>query len=128
MIRVMAYDRGEATAQAVIVVPVILFILWLAIQATVFLHGANVAGAAASEGAAVASRYGATMADGERAIRRTLNVLDVRNGGSWSVRKEGGHVTATVNLPLPRIVPFFPRTVSRSAREPVEQFLREGQR
>ena len=121
-------DRGEASAQTVLVVPVVLLVLWLAIQATIFLHGANVASAAANEGAAVAARYGSSTGAGERAIQRTLTALDSTSKGSWVVEKSGNTVVATVSLRLPCIVPFFPQTVSRSAHEPVERFLTEDMR
>ncbi|NBN90441.1 MAG: hypothetical protein EBV24_09110 [Actinobacteria bacterium] len=121
-------DRGEASAQTVLVVPVVLLVLWLAIQATIFLHGANVASAAANEGAAVAARYGSSTGAGERAIQRTLTALDSTSKGSWVVEKSGNTVVATVSLRLPRIVPFFPQTISRSAHEPVERFLTEDMR
>lgn len=123
-----AYDRGEATAQAVIAIPVVLLILWVGVQATVFLHGANVADAAANEGAAVAARYGSSLGAGERAIARTLSALDASTGGSWSLRQASGEVIAKVNLRLPRIVPFFPLTVTRTAHEPQERFMNESQR
>lgn len=121
-------DRGEASAQAVIAVPVVLLVLWLAIQATVFLHGANAASAAANEGAAVAARYGSSTGAGERAISRTLSALDSSSRASWSVKKAGSVVVATVRLRLPRIVPFFPMTVDRTSREPIEMFMTEDMR
>lgn len=128
MIPVTRTDGGEVSAQTVVVVPVVLLILWLAIQATVFLHGANVASAAAGEGAAVAARYGSSTWAGERAIERTLTALGSTSAGSWVVRKTDSTVVATVSLRLPRIVPFFPLTVSRSAHESVEEFMTEDQR
>lgn len=128
MIPTTLTDRGEATAQTVIVVPVVLLILWLAIQATVFLHAANVASAAANEGAAVAARYGSSTGAGERAVQRTLTALGSTTKGTWVVKKSGKTVVATVNLRLPRIVPFFPLTVSRSAHESVEMFMTESMR
>lgn len=128
MIALTRTERGEASAQTVIVVPVVLLVLWLAIQATVFLHGANVASAAANEGAAVAARFGSSTSAGERAIARTLTGLDSTSKGSWVVKKSGKTVVATVTLRLPRIVPFFPMNVSRSAHESVETFLTEEKR
>jgi len=86
MIMMTRTDRGDATAQTVVVVPVVLLILWLAIQATVFLHGANVASAAANEGAAVAARYGSSTGAGERAIERTLTALGSTSQGTWVVK------------------------------------------
>lgn len=126
--RTRVHDRGEATAQAVIAVPVVLLLLWMGIQATVFLHGANVADAAANEGATVAARFGGSSGAGEQAIARTLSALGASQGGSWQVRKRSGEVVATVRLKLPRIAPFFPLEVSRTAHEPLERFMTEGQR
>jgi len=128
MIKVSRTDAGEATAQAVIVVPIVLLILWLAVQATIFLHGANVATAAANEGAAAAARYGSSSSVGERAIERTLTNLDSNAEGTWSVRRSGGEMIAKVTLRLPRLVPFFPSTISRSAYERVETFMKEADR
>lgn len=128
MTRVMQTDRGEATAQAVIAVPIVLLVLWLAIQVTVFVHGANVAVAAANEGAAASARYGSSTGVGERAIERTLANLDSDMEGSWSVRRSGTEMIAIVRLRLPRVVPFFPTSVSRSARERIEVFLTEDER
>lgn len=128
MISISRTDGGEASAQTVVVVPVVLLVLWLAIQATVFLHGANVASAAASEGAAVAARYGSSTGAGERAIQRTLTALGSTASGSWVVQKSGSTVVAKVNLRLPRIIPFFPLTVTRSAYESVEAFMTEDER
>ena len=123
-----ADERGEATAQAVIAIPVVLLLLWIGIQATVFLHGANVADAAANEGAAVAARYGSTSGAGEQAIARTLAALDASTAVSWSVRRTALEVIAQVNLKVPRIAPFFPGTVTRTAHEPLERFTTESQR
>jgi Flp pilus assembly protein TadG len=128
MITMTRTDEGEATAQTVIVVPVVLLVLWLAIQATVLLHGANVASAAANEGAAVAARYGSSAGAGERAIERTLTALGSTSHGAWVVKNSDSSVVATVRLRLPRIFPFFPLTVSRSAHESVEKFMTEDQR
>jgi len=128
MIKVSRTDAGEATAQAAIVVPIVLLILWLAVQATIFLHGANVATAAANEGAAAAARYGSSSSVGERAIERTLTNLDSNAEGTWSVRRSGGEMIAKVTLRLPRLVPFFSSTVSRSAYERVETFMKEADR
>lgn len=121
-------DRGEATAEAVIAVPVVLMVLWLAIQATVFFHGANVADAAANEGAAAASRYGSSSRVGGRVIDRTLSNLGASHGAMWQISKSGSEVIARVTVRLPRIAPFFPTSVTRSAHEPVERIFAESER
>lgn len=124
----MRTDSGEATAQAVIAVPIVLLALWMGVQATIFFHGANVASAAANEGAAAAARYESSVEVGENAIERTLTNLNSNASGSWLVRRSGSEIVATVKLRLPRIVPFFPTSVTRSARERAEVFLEEAAR
>ncbi len=123
-----ADDTGEAVAQTVLVVPVVLSIVWLALQVTVFLHGAHVAAAAASEGAAAASRYGASIQVGVRAAENTLVELDARAAASPEVVRRGDDVVATVSVRLPRIAPFFSTVVTRSARETKERFVTEKER
>ena len=121
-------EHGEATAQAVIAVPIVLMVLWLAVQATVFLHGANVASVAANEGAAAAARFGSGSGIGGRVIDHTLSGLGSSHGATWRVVRTSSEVTARVTIKLPRIAPFFPTTVTRSAHEPVERFLKESER
>ena len=121
-------EHGEATAQAVIAVPIVLMVLWLAVQATVFLHGASVASAAANEGAAAAARFGSGSGIGGRVIDHTLSGLGSSHGATWRVVRTSSEVTARVTIKLPRIAPFFPTTLTRSAHEPVERFLKESER
>ena len=123
-----ADDTGEAVAQTVLVVPVVMSIVWLALQVTVFLHGAHVAAAAASEGAVAASRYGASTQIGVRAAESTLVELDAQAAASPEVVRRGDDVVATVSVRLPRIAPFFSTVVTRSARETKEGFVTEKER
>jgi hypothetical protein len=121
-------DKGETVAQTVLAVPVVIGIFWMAIQATVFLHGANVASSVAAEAAAAASRNSATYGVGERAAARAL--ADFGATAALPPRLEffGRDVVATVVVRIPRVAPFFPTTVTRSARESREEFLTESDR
>lgn len=121
-------DRGEATAQAVIAVPVVLLILWTTIQVTIFLHGANVADAAANEGAAAAARYGSSPRAGEHAIEAMLSALGASRSHDSSVTLSGNQSIARVTIKVPRVVPFFPGHVTRTAYEPIERFRSEDSR
>ena len=123
-----ADDSGESVAQTVLVVPVVLSIVWLALQVTVFLHGAHVAAAAASEGAAAASRYGASTQTGVRAAASTLIELDAEAATPPEVVRRGDDIVATVSVRLPRIAPLFSTVVTRSARETKERFITEAER
>lgn len=121
-------DKGEAVAQTVLAVPVVIGIFWMAIQVTVFLHGSNVASSVAAEAASAASRNGADPGVGERAAARALADFGATAAVPPRLELSEGNVVATVVVRIPRIAPFFPTTVTRSARESREEFVPEGDR
>lgn len=121
-------DRGEAVAQTVLAVPVVIGIFWIAVQVTVLLHGANVASSVAAEAATAASRNSAVRGVGERAAARALADFGATAAQPPRLEFSGRDVVATVVVKIPRIAPFFPATVTRSARESREVFLRESER
>jgi len=121
-------DRGEAVAQTVLAVPVVIAIFWMAIQITVFLHGAHVASSVAAEAASAASRNGASARVGERAAARALADFGATAALPPRLEFSGRDVVATVVLRIPQIAPFFPTTVTRSARESREEFRTEDDR
>lgn len=121
-------DSGEAVAQTVLAVPVVIGIFWLAVQITVFLHGANVASSVAAESVSAASRNSATRGVGERAAARALADFGATAAQPPRLDFSERDVVATVVVSIPRIVPFFPTTVTRSARESRETFVSESDR
>ena len=123
-----ADEVGETVVQAVLVVPVVLTFLWLALQATVFMHDAHMASAAASEGAAVASRFGSSEMAGRNAAVRLLAELGATAASAPTVVRQGSDVIATVSIRVPRIAPFFPSVVTRTAREVREKYVTEEER
>lgn len=118
-------ERGEAVAQTVLAVPVVIGIFWMAIQVTVFLHAANVASSVASEAASAASRNGAVHGVGERAAARALADFGAIAAVPPRLEVSGRDVVATIVVRIPRVAPFFPTTVTRSARESREEFVAE---
>ena len=121
-------DRGEVVAQTVLAIPVVMGIFWVAVQATVFLHAANVASSVASEAASAASRNGAAQGVGERAAARALADFGAVAAVPPRLEFSGRDVVATVVVRIPRVVPFFPATVTRNARESREEFVSERDR
>jgi len=121
-------DRGEATAQLVILTPILILLVFLGVQTAIFFHAANVAAAAASQGAAAGSRSGAGVADATAAARQTLADLGAAGAAEPSVAQANGLVTVTVEVEVVRVLPFFPDSVSRTAVEPVERFVPESDR
>lgn len=125
-------DPGEVTSQTVIVLPIIVFVLFLAIQGALYFHISHVAGAAAAEGAAVASAKSLTSS---QAIQRGQDRADalIRETGTdmaavTMVAVTINEVRVTVTTKVPRVIPFFPLTVSRTVVEPRERFIMEFRR
>jgi Flp pilus assembly protein TadG len=121
-------DRGEATVQLVVLTPVLILLVFLGVQAAIYFHAANVAGAAAAEAAAAGSSRFAGAEDARAEALRTVDDLDGRTSQPPHAVDANGYVIVTVDVAVPRIVPFFPTSVSRTAREPKERFVPESER
>ena len=122
-------DRGEVSAQVVLVIPVIILLMMLAIQAGLYFHASSIAGAAAAEGAAAASVARIPSEVAARSGQRAAENLVIEAGGHTTsaalVAVNTETVTITVEALVPRIIPFFPSSVRRTVIEPRERFTTE---
>ena len=119
-------DSGSTVVEYVVIVPVVMLVVLIAVQAAVYLHAANIARHAASSGAVAASHRGASGSDGEVEAVRVA-----RESGSTEPRVAvvgSTEVEVTVTLSVPRVAPFFPSSVSRTARLPKERYVTEDRR
>jgi Flp pilus assembly protein TadG len=113
----------------VILLPVVVTMVFLVMQAGLVYHARSMVAAAAEDGARAAQAEGADAAAG-RAI--ALAVLD----GSSSlipdpvvtVSRTATDVRVTVSAPVRGPIPWFHPTVSASAGGPVERFVPEDRR
>lgn len=125
-------DRGETTTQIVLVVPIVVSILMIAVQSAIYFHTSAVAGAAASHGASAAAVRGDTIDAvthlGREAAQLVLAEAGVRDSLLPDVVVSTETVSVGVEVEVPHIVPYFPRTVRRVATEPRERFLTESMR
>jgi hypothetical protein len=121
-------DRGETTAQLVVVVPVVVMCVMIALQLAVHAHVAHVATAAAAHGAAVAATPAGTPAAGGAAARQMARELGAELAGAPAVQVSDGIVSVRVQLNVPSVIPLFPSIVGREVVEPRERVLREWQR
>ena len=120
-------DRGEATTQLVVITPLLVLLVFLGVQAAVYFHAANVAAAAAAQGAAAAS----SLSGPSSAIavaQSTVADLGSHLAHVPTLSVSGGYVSVSVVLSVPRIVPFFPSSVTRTVIEPRERFVPESSR
>src|SRR5262249_31896628 len=83
-------DRGGATVEFVIAVPVLMLMVLFIIQAAVWMHATHVAQAAANRALDAAAAYGASAAQGQTAGDQTLAAL-----GGGGLKDPHGTVTRT---------------------------------
>lgn len=125
-------DRGDATTQMILVVPIVVMLLMIAIQAALVYHSSAVASAAAARGASTAA--GAEFAgmaaavSGVYAASDTVAELGSELASTPAVGMADGMVTFTVAVKVPRVAPFFPSVITRTVVEPLERTTTESQR
>jgi Flp pilus assembly protein TadG len=124
-------DRGETSIQTVLLVPVILGILFLIVHAAVITHAGQVASLAASRGAQLAASSEGTSYEMQlvrQEIQRTINDLGNNLQSTPQITMYRGTVSVAVQVSTPRIVPFLPYVISRTASAPMERFIEEQDR
>ena len=111
-----------------ILTPILVMLVFLAVQAALYFHAANVASAAAAQGAAAGSRLHSESAVAADVANQTVRDLGSRSASAPTVQLSPNDVAVTVEIAVSQIVPFFPDSVTRTAREPREQFIAEPDR
>lgn len=105
--------------QLVVLTPVLVLLIVFGIQLAVYFHAANVASAAAGEGAS---------AGAAEAAARTVSDLGSSLAASPSVTDDGAFVVVSVEVSVPSLLPGFDLSVTRTVRVPRERFVTEADR
>lgn len=105
-----------------------MFIVLLAVQAAIQLHGVTMAEHISAQGALAAARYGAGPNDGTRAAEGAAGSVGARLARSPYVVATTQSVTVEVSIRVPRALPLFPDTISRTISMPKERFVLYGER
>lgn len=124
-------DRGETSIQTVLLVPVILSLFFVAVHAAALSHAGQIASVAANRGAQMAASSDGSSASASairEGIQRTVLELGSQMSSESQFSTYSGSVEVTVRISVPRVVPFLPNTVKRSASAPLEQFIEEQNR
>jgi len=124
----MSTERGEVSAEAVIIVPVVFLFLLLGVQVAALFHAANIATAAAAQGAAAAAAFGGSGTTGERFAVMAAVEMGGKLHESPVVVVQSEIVQVSVSVALPRIIPGFPVSVERRIVESRELFVGEDDR
>ena len=117
-------DRGSATAEAVIIVPVIIVLTLVVVQFVLLWHGRHVAQAAAQTAARAAATYQATAEDGRGDADAYLAQVapTLLPGRDVRVTRDAGTVTVTIHTGVLTVIPFGSFTIDEHATAPVEAF------
>ena len=124
-------DRGETSIQVVLLVPIILSIFFVCVHAAALSHGGHVASLAAVRGAQLsASSNGTSLSNAlvSSEVLRTVNEMGNTLASEPHLSIYQGTVQVTVQVLVPRVVPFLPTSVRRSATVPLERFIEEQDR
>ncbi|MGP4115012.1 TadE/TadG family type IV pilus assembly protein [Streptomyces sp. 4N509B] len=121
-------DRGAASTQLVLAVPVVLLLMLLAAQFALAWHAQHLAQTAASQGLAAARAADGTRADGEEAARATVRETagGVLRTPSVRVTRTDTTATARVEGSVIPVVPGLGLRVTGHAAGPVERFVTQG--
>ncbi|MGD8200921.1 TadE/TadG family type IV pilus assembly protein [Ornithinimicrobium sp. W1679] len=121
-----AGDRGSASVEVVVLLPLVLLLLLAMVQGGLWFHARAVALAAATEGARVAAAESSTAGAGITAAADLLAdagtgvVLEVAISGSRTATTTSVQVSGTAQS----LVPFLNPTVAQSASYPTERITR----
>ncbi|MEV0093714.1 TadE/TadG family type IV pilus assembly protein [Streptomyces sp. NPDC050738] len=116
-------DRGSATVQLTLVVPVLLLMLLLIVQFALVWHAQHIAQAAASRALATARTQSGSAAMGQAQGEQTIAALGRRLLSEPSVRVQRTPTTVTVRVrgEAMAVVPGLRLAVAGQAAGPVER-------
>lgn len=115
-------ERGSVTLEMVILFPVLLIMLFGAVQAGLWFHTRNIAMTSAQEGARAAAAFEATSSEGEAAAERFATEAGASQPRAV-VTRTTTTTTASVTLAAPNLLPgFIPAMpITQSATMPLER-------
>ena len=125
MNRTRAHDEdGDATVEAVLVTPVLLFLIMVVIQFGLWYHASHVAEAAAQEGASAARVEAATAYDGRVRARQFMAAAApaLVDGVSVTATRDTEIARVEVNGTVHSLVPGLTLHVHGEAQSQVERF------
>lgn len=123
--------RGEISIESVLYFPVVLMIALAGFHFAALLHAGHIGSVAASRGASILTSSIASSGDTTRAIDEVNRVTTEMGGNPLAnprITQSSTHVSVTVVLAAPRIVPFLPVSVARTATSAKESFIEEQDR
>lgn len=124
MYRRLRGERGDATVEAVLAVPVLLLLIMTVIQFGLFYHASHTAEAAVQEGVRAARVEGGTAADGRDRAERFMHdaAPTLVNGVRVDAVRDTEVARVEVRGSVRAIVPGLHLSIHAEAESPVERF------
>ena len=124
----LAGDRGSAATEAVLITPVLLFLILVVIQFGLWYHAQHVAQAAAQEGVRTARAEGSTAQAGQDRAQAFLGTAgpSIITTPIVTATRDGDTASVTVDGDTVNVVPGFSLSVHASATSPVERFREDS--
>jgi hypothetical protein len=123
--------RGNVTIESILYFPVVLMMTLSGFHLAALLHTSHVGSVAASRGASLAARSMADHGNEMWALDEIHRVTQEMGGATLhapQITESRTHFAVSVSLSSPRIVPFLPTSVRRTATSAKEAFIEEHKR
>ena len=122
----MRGERGSSSVEMVIALPIVLTVLFLAVQAGTWFHARSIALASAQSGARTSAMLNSSLEAGLSSARSFAAEVGgtTLTGVTVTGDRTATSTTVTVTGHSVRLVPFMDVTVSQSATLPVERYTR----
>ena len=122
----MRGERGSSSVEMVIALPLVLTVLFLAVQAGTWFHARSIALASAQSGARTSAMLNSSLEAGLSSARSFASDVGgtTLTGVTVTGDRTATSTTVTVTGHSVRLVPFMDVTVSQSATLPVERYTR----
>lgn len=124
----MSADRGEVTAELVVLMPVMVLLIMLCAHVASWSHASTVATSIAARVASSESRHGSTPGDGIRTAHELFAQLQVRPADATLVEGSSRLVRAEVAVAVPPLVPGLPVVARRQVVMVRERTLTQAER
>jgi Flp pilus assembly protein TadG len=122
------YEDGSSTTELVLLMPVVLFVVMLIVQAGLYFHARQVVEAAAQEALEAAQGETATPELGMQAGDTFLAEAGGVRDAIVEVTRSGTQVLVSVTAAAPNVLPLAVWHVSASTTGEVERFIGEADR
>lgn len=119
-------DRGASSIEMVLALPIVLTVLFLAVQAGMWFYARSIALAAAQSGARTSAILGSNLDQGLTDARSFATDVGgtTLSGVTVTGARSATTTTVTVTGHTVRLVPFMDLTVTQTATLPVERYTR----